>query len=121
MGAADDAARQINKRVGEAITQARTRAGLTQAQLGAAVGREQGTVSDWEKGNTSIAAATLVAIEEVTVSGRGRLFIAAGLVPLSDDLIDRVQLDDTIADVYKAPIGDLIRAGRRQLAGQRAD
>lgn len=77
--------------VGQRITQIRDRVGLTQQQLGEAIGELLGrpwprqTVSAAEKGKRSFTAAELVAIAQVLDTWPGRLFIPTAA--MSDDIV----------------------------------
>lgn len=119
MGKPTDAAtRQINEAVGTAIAKARKAAGWSQSQLGAAVGREQATVSDWENGTSSVPIPMVVAIAEVLGLGPGALFIAAGLVPEAEDVLDRVRRDMSITEDRRELIIEIYEKGRERALAQ---
>lgn len=69
---------------GTALALARRRAGLSQGRLGELVGEwKQGSVSDWERGNTECPPPVVMAIEEVLGLEPGDLSHHLGYLPLS--------------------------------------
>lgn len=116
---ADTAVRQTNEAMGAAIAKARKALGWSQSQLGVAVDREQATVSDWEKGETSVPLPVVVKIQDALGLGTGALFIAAGLVPETEDALDLIRRDPTITDDRRDLIIEIYENGRRRASAQR--
>lgn len=117
----EDDVRQINEAMGAAITRARKGREWTQEKLGAAVGRAQATINDWEKGKSAIALPDIRAVADALDCGTDSLFESAGLISSGDDLVDRIRRDATIEDTRKDVLVELVEASRARLAGQLDD
>ena len=70
---------------GIALRQAREDAGLTQAQLAAAIGRTQTLIGGWEAGQTEPHPLDVFTIETELGLDRGHLARTLGFLPLSPD------------------------------------
>jgi len=71
----DSFADQVNEHVATFIRQARSDAGMTQAELAAALGVAPSAVSNWERGDRVVSIAQLVRVARYTSCDITRLFV----------------------------------------------
>lgn len=114
-------ARRLRAALGQALRDARTRAGLrNQDLLAELLGTTQQTVSRYENGDLTTLD-DVVAIEDALGLGRGALLVAAGYVPEDIDVLDLIRRDLSITENRRELIIEVYETGRARAADQRSD
>lgn len=115
-----ESARRLRIALGQALRNARLRAGLRkQEHLADRLGTTQQTVSRWELGEL-VSLDDLVAVEDMLDLGRGALLVDAGYAPRDVDVLELIRSDTSITADRRDLILDIYEKGRER-AAQEAD
>lgn len=110
---------RVDRKLADAIRQAREQAGLGQAELATKLGVAQGSISHWEVGRSTPSLAQISALEKACRVPKGFVLRVGGYVPEPANLSQMLRTDPDLTPAWRKLMDETYRDAVKRSAASR--